>query len=347
MGTMACKWKNGKDVNGLAASKLKAATQAKNVQQLKAACGNIVGSGKKKCRQGCAARWGVAMTKRATCDDKCVESYDYFESECLTKAGNLAQVYKMKLDRTAARKQCHEGNCPNIPTTWMMTKQEDMTGEVEKQCKSQCDEKGIKAQCEKKWLAEVDLVLPSVESTCFADSKAKECFGKKKTSAKDDQKKCATGGEKTCKEQAEKCNKKGNTDKTFKDAKGFCDERKTMCEEQVTKKCNKEFKTALDDGQAECEKADEKNLADCKEKTLKEQEDKAMDKCKKTQGPKCDKKCKEACDTKAMGKCLKNLESKTDEAEIFCKDFWKLLHDSAEMDPMTGDPIVLLSSKHQ
>jgi len=278
---MACKWKNGKDVNGLASAKLKegdlkgdevtkfkANTQAKNVQQLKAACGNIVGSGKKKCRQSCADRWGVAMTKRAACDDKCVESYDHFESECLTKAGNLEQVYKMKLERAAARKQCHEGNCPNIPTTWMMSKQEEMTGEVEKQCKKQCDERGIKAQCEKKWLAKVDFVLPSVESTCFADSKAKECFADKKGSAKDDQKKCATDGEKECKTQADKCNKDGKTDKTFKDAKGFCDNRKTMCDEQVTKKCNKKFKTYLEDIQAKCEKDDEKDLADCKEKNL-------------------------------------------------------------------------------
>jgi len=184
MFTIACKWKHGNDVNGLAASKLKsgklksggvtafkAKTQARNVQHLKAACGTIVASGKKKCRQGCADRWGVAMGKRNECDGKCVKVYDHFESECLIKADNLEKVYAMKLDRSAARKQCHEGNCPNIPTTWMMTKNEDMTAEVEKQCKSQCDEKGIKAQCERAWVAQVDFVLPSIASTCFAKSR--------------------------------------------------------------------------------------------------------------------------------------------------------------------------------
>jgi len=360
MFTMACKWKHGADVNGLAAHKLKsgklkdgevtafkAKTQARNVQHLKAACGNIVANGKKKCRQGCAGRWGAAMGKRSSCDAKCVKVYDHFESECLIKADNLEKVYAMKLDRSAARKQCHEGHCPNIPTTWMMTKKEDMTGEVEKQCKSQCDEKSIKAQCERAWVVQIDFVTPSIASTCFAKSKAKACYEEKKAPAKEAETKCATDGKDKCATQHETCNKEGKTDATFKDAKEFCDSRKKMCQEQVTKRCLAEHKKALEDAEAECEEADKEELSACKEKTLKEEQEKQMGECEKSQGPKCNEKCEGDCDVTAMSKCLKNLESENDEAEMFCKDFWQLLHGSSELDPVTGDPIVLLTKRHQ
>jgi len=121
-----------------------------------------------------------------------------------------------------------------------------------------------------------------------------------------------------------------------------------MCEEQVTKHCLADFKTALDDAKAGCEKADKEELSACKEKTLKDEQEKQMKTCEKEQGPKCTEKCEGDCNVSAMGKCLKNLESEHDEAEMFCKDFWHLLHGSSELDPVTGDPIVLLTSKqHQ
>lgn len=357
MFTIACKWKHGKDVNGLAAEKLKNGdisgkevtefkkqTQAANVQHLRAACGNIVAGGEGKCRQSCADRWGVAKSKRAECDAKCVTAYQNFESGCLQKAEHLETVYSMKLNRAAAVKQCHVGHCKDIPTVWMMEKAEEMTAEVGKQCEAQCGEDSIKARCERKWALEVDFLIPSVKSACFADSKAKACFEEKKGPASTDQKTCASDGDKTCGTQYETCNTKGNTDKTFSDAKAFCKSRKKMCQEQVTKDCQDKFKTALDKAQTECEKADEEALATCEKTKLEEKETEATTACTKEVGPKCKDDCKANCDVAGMNKCLGNLESTNDEAEMFCKDFWHLLHDSAELDPMTGDPIVLLSS---
>jgi hypothetical protein len=356
---MACKWKHGKDVHGLAAEKFKDGdlantdevvefkkkTQAENVVQLKAACGQIVAKGEKHCRQGCADGWGKAMGKRDECDSKCEEAYSKFEKSCNVKADNLAMVYKMNLDKASARKRCYEGHCKELPTVWLKESEADMKDEVKAQCDKNCDPEQITIKCERKWLLEVDFLRTSARSKCHDEGKVKECFAGKKETESAAMDKCKTDGLKTCDTQHKECETKSGSGENFKEAAQACEERKKMCEKQVSKNCLKDYDTALDAARAKCEEEDADALDKCEASALEAQEGEHMEKCEKETGPKCQKKCKDDCDVADMNGCLANLGDQGDPAADFCADFWRLLHESSEVDPVSGDPIVLLAKK--
>jgi len=196
MFVMACTWKHGKDVTGLAAAKLKnediqpnevaaftGKTQDKNVQGVLRACGMIVAKGKKSCRQSCATRFGTmdskVMEERAACDKTCVERYSEFEKSCRSKADNLKTVYDMKQQMAAAKKQCYEGHCSKFPTIWMKDRA-DMSAELDTQCDSACTENRVKVLCEHKFSLEIDFTMAKVESACQAKSTVSACFDTKK-----------------------------------------------------------------------------------------------------------------------------------------------------------------------
>lgn len=359
MFTMACKWKHGKDVHGLAAEKLKegevdgadgyndyvAKTQAENVKGLTVACGNIVAVGKKKCRQGCATRWNEKMGKRDGCDEKCVSVYDTFETSCKSKVDNLDKVYNQKNERKAAQKQCYKGFCEPFPMVWMKAEESEMKDEVKTQCENRCTDDAIKSGCQKKWALEVDFIIAEVGSKCAEESGVSKCFDSKKESIDSDYKKCKSDTEKSCGDDYKTCKDKGNTDNTFKDAKAFCDDRKKMCLKQADEKCIDENKANLDKAQKGCEETADKALTKCKEDTLKEKEEKAEKKCISETTPTCKDDCAAKCQVGKMNKCLDTLSQKDDPTKMFCQDFWRLLHESSEVDPVTGNPIVLLASK--
>lgn len=358
MFTMSCKWKHGKDVNGLAAEKLKngeisgdevdefkAGVQAKNLQGVKDACGMIVANGKKSCRQGCADQWGNKMEKRNECDTSCVSAYKKFELRCAGKAANLEKVYEMKLNAAAARKQCYEGHCDGFPTVWMKEDAAGMEEERTKQCENQCTEEKIKVQCRQKWQLEADFVAGDVTQECFDESKAKQCYEDKKSTAGTDQETCSSDGKATCEEQHAQCEADGKTSETFKSAADFCADRKKMCEEQVVSKCLSEHKAALEKAQKDCEAEDAEFMKTCQSEKMEAKETEASEKCVADKTPKCPETCAAKCPVDKLEGCLKNLESEGDVAKDFCEDFWSLLHESSEVDPVTGNPIVLLSSK--
>jgi len=356
MFTLACKWKHGKDLNALASHKLrsgdlvqgevtdfKAKIQGQNAQHLKEACGRLVASSKGKCRQSCSSRWGVALARRADCDKKCITLWENFENQCNKQVDHLKMVYEMKLNAAAARKQCHEGHCAKFPTTWMLDTEEDMKNEADAQCEKQCTEEQIRLGCERRWLLEVDFLRPSIRSTCFMDGQAKACFDGKKASMSGEHEQCTTTGKSTCESQYAQCQQEGKTDSTFKDAQEFCDSRKKMCESQVTKHCQNEHKTSLESAKEECEKADEQALQACVTEKLSEKETEETTKCIGDMTPKCSEVCHQKCNVAAMSQCLNNLKSEHDEAEDFCEDFWRLLHESSELDPATHDPVTQLA----
>mmetsp|Transcript_79370 Transcript_79370/g.246154 ORF Transcript_79370/g.246154 Transcript_79370/m.246154 type:complete len:426 (-) Transcript_79370:49-1326(-) len=355
---LACQWKHGKDVNGLAAEKLengeidrtevvdfKAKTQAENVQYLKGACGRIVAKGQGKCRQGCAGRWGNAKGKRAECDLKCVTAYSTFESNCKTKADDLKMVYEAKLSAAAARKQCHEGHCAQIQTVWMKESEAEMQREATAQCGNLCTADKVKLACQRKWLLEVDFLRPGIKSACFAEGQAKVCFDGEKATASTAHGQCASTGKGSCDSQYTTCKQQGKTDATFKDAQAFCDNRKKMCEAQVTQQCHEEHQKALEAAKDKCEKADAQALDTCVASKLDAKETAEKSKCESERTTACPKDCLAKCNVAALSKCLGNLKSSHDEAEMFCEDFWRLLHESSEVDPVTGDPIVLMAMK--
>lgn len=353
---LACKWKHGKDVNGLTAEKLKNGEisrdetvdfkkekQAQNVQYLKEACGRIVAQNQGKCRQNCAARWGVAKGKRAECDKKCVTVYTNFEKSCISKAEDLKMVYDSKLKAASARKQCRQGHCAEIPSVWMKDSEADMKTEAEAQCGNQCTADKVKLTCDRKWLLQVDFLTPSVKSACFSEGKAKTCFDGEKATASTAHGQCTSSGKGTCDSQFTKCKQDGKTDATFKDAQAFCDERKKMCEAQVTKQCEEEHKKALEAGKDKCMKADASAFETCVTTKLGEQETAEKSKCVTETTASCPKDCLAKCNVASLNQCLGNLKSNSDEAEMFCENFWRMLRESSELDPATGDPVVFLA----
>merc|ERR1719375_3020745 len=277
MFTMACSWKHGKDVSGLAAEKLKNGevdgadgyaahmkqTQAKNVKGLEKACGLIVADHQKQCRQGCASRWNSNIEERNGCDKKCVTVYTNFETSCMQKADNLEKVYEQKMAKAAGQKQCYEGHCKEFPMVWVKAEESEMKTAVTDQCKKRCTKDAIKSQCQKKWAVQVDMATAEVHSKCAEDSGVSDCFNKKKADTSKDYDKCKGDTEKSCGKDFDDCKKKGNTDKTFKDAEAFCTDRKKMCLDQADKKCVSENKAAINKAEKECEAEASKEMATC------------------------------------------------------------------------------------
>merc|ERR1719498_887607 len=255
MFTMACSWKHGKDVSGLAAEKLKNGevegadgyaahvkqTQAKNVKGLEKACGLIVADHQKQCRQGCASRWNSNIEERNGCDKKCVTVYTNFETSCMQKADNLEKVYEQKMSKAAGQKQCYEGHCKEFPMVWMKADEKEMKEEVTTQCESRCTDDNVKAGCMKKWALEVDFVSSSIAADCAEKSGVSACFDKKKSTTSADYDKCKSTSKATCDKDHTDCTAKGKDGK----AKAFCDDRKKLCQEQSDEKCLDENKAAL------------------------------------------------------------------------------------------------------
>eukprot|EP00747_Dinoflagellata_sp_TGD_P194125 gnl/TRDRNA2_/TRDRNA2_61183_c0_seq1.p1 gnl/TRDRNA2_/TRDRNA2_61183_c0~~gnl/TRDRNA2_/TRDRNA2_61183_c0_seq1.p1 ORF type:complete len:448 (-),score=156.02 gnl/TRDRNA2_/TRDRNA2_61183_c0_seq1:201-1451(-) len=346
---MACTWKHKNDVDGEIAEmikeeeiphrhKIKATEklQAENVKRLERACGMIVAKGEKKCRQTCADRLGDAMQKRMKCDRECVTAYFNFEHSCHEKAKNLEEVYAMNIKMAEARKNCHEGFCSHLPTVWLKSEEDEQKEEVDKRCENYCSEDNIKMRCEQKWAVNVDFKMSDVEAKCAEESKVKQCFDDKKDGISSDHDACKEDGKTSCEDDHSECMDKGEDDK----AKEFCDERKKMCSEQVTDKCLKNHKKDLNEAKKDCEEENSEEFKKCKSETLAEMEEKEMDECIDKRTPTCDEDCHGKCKVDKMNKCLDDLKSDDDPTEMFCTDFWRLLHESSEVDPTTGRPIV-------
>lgn len=352
---LACKWKHGKDVNGLAAERLKNGeleidevdefkrqTQAENVQMLKQACGRIVAGGKGKCRQGCADRWGKALGQRSECDGKCVTVYENFEADCLQKAGHLETVYEIKLKAASARERCYNSHCSEFPTVWMKEDEAAQKQEVDAQCENRCAADKVQATCQRKWQLEVDFIRAGVRSSCHADSKVSECFAGKKSTISRERETCGSSGAGTCDSQYTTCKTEGKTDATFQEAEAFCENRLKMCKAQVVEQCAEAHRQALEAAQAACEGADAEALDTCEADTLKKKEAEEVGKCVQERTPTCNADCQGTCKVDAMSKCLGNLADGNDAADDYCTDFWRLLHESTAVDPVTGDPIIAL-----
>lgn len=355
MFTMACKWKNGKDVFGQGAAALKDGEvegaagyqayvkdlQARNVKGLQKSCGLIIAESKKSCRDGCAASWNALAAKRDECDEKCEKVYSNFERSCASKVDNLAKVYSQNSAMAEAQQQCYRGHCGKFPMVWMKEDEKAMTDEVKEQCEKRCTEKNIKIGCQEKWAAEIDFVTSDVNSKCAEESGVSKCLDGKKSGVSSEYDKCKSDTEKTCGDEFKTCTDKGNADKNFKDAKAFCTDRKKMCLEQSADKCLKENKAALKEAEADCKKDAAKELQTCQDDELEKREKAAEKKCIDKRTPTCKKDCNASCEVNKMNTCLAKLKTKDDPGKLFCKDFWSMLHSSAEVDPVTGMPVAL------
>jgi len=232
---------------------------------------------------------------------------------------------------------------------WMKAEEKEMKDEVKTQCDSRCTDENIKSGCQKKWALEVDMLIAEVGSKCAEESGVTKCFDGKKGAIDSDYDKCKSDTKKTCGDAYDECKKKGKVDKTFKDAKAFCDDRKKMCLKQADEKCLDENKAALDKAQKTCEELADKALTKCKEDTLKKKEEDAEKKCISERGPTCKDDCAAKCEVTKMNKCLEQFKTdpKDDPTQYFCKKMWNFLHESSEIDPTTGNQIVLISSERR
>jgi len=117
-----------------------------------------------------------------------------------------------------------------------------------------------------------------------------------------------------------------------------------MCLEQVDAKCLKTHEKALDKAKRECETADSSRQKTCVTDKVAEKETEEVAICVTDKMPTCQDDCKKSwCNINKMNKCLDNLGSTSEVTGEFCKDFWQLLHESSEVDPETGKPIVFLA----
>merc|ERR1740138_507014 len=202
----------------------------------------------------------------------------------MSKADNPKKVFAQKSAKAASQKQCYEGHCKEFPMVWMKADEAAMKKEVETQCKDMCTDDNVKAGCQKQWALEVDMITATVASECAEKSGMKKCFDKEKETVSADYKKCKSKMESDCGKAYDECKTKGKVDKTFKDAKAFCDDRKKMCEKQGNENCISDNKKGLDKAEGKC-----------KEKELDKQEKDAEKKCIAETGPKCKGECKGKC----------------------------------------------------
>jgi len=355
MFTMACKWKHGKDIQGLKAHEMRKNglsakegleierdLQTQGLAGLAKACGAIVAQGKGKCRQGCADRWGKVAQQRDACDEKCVISYGRFESRCKGQVSNLEKVYAMKQTLAQARTQCYRGHCAKFPTVWTKVDKASMQDELGERCEGHCIANQVKVRCEKKWQLEVDFLRDGIRTQCHEEGLVAACFKGNQTTLSTKHDTCVSEGKATCDAQFVAC-QAGNQKGGIAASEDFCGRRKTMCLEQVSKHCSDEHGRALTKAKAGCEEYGAEALVICMEDRLNQREAQEVQQCIDATTPKCNEDCKRACDVTQMSSCLANLRSQLDPAQEFCEGFWTLLHHSAEVDPVTGDPIVLLS----
>lgn len=358
MFTIACRWKHDKDVHGLASHKLKKAAEegktattaehnaflksihAKNVKELEMACGKVDAVGMKKCRQGCQDRHHDQMEDRDKCDTACEKSYKKFESTCKSKADDLNTIYDMEMTTLAAKQGCLKDHCEKFPTVYTKEKGDAQKKEVDERCEKYCTEDNVKVRCEQKFALESDMMQADIKAKCNEKhGSTSDCLGEKKEDLKAEDEKC-TGDKEKCASQHDECMGAGEADQV----QATCDARKKMCEEQVTEACLKKFKAGLEAATEACGDETAEATEKCEEETMKEKEEEEVKSCVEGGVPKCDKDCHKKCDVEGMNTCLDALApGDQDPTNDFCNAFWGFIRDSSQIDPVTGDPIALLS----
>jgi len=242
---VACRSKHQKDVHGLAAhtlkkdeltldefNDLKKEIQAKNLVELKQACGMIVAQGEKKCRSGCATSFNAKMELRNECDGKCVQSYKNFEAGCLSKAKDLETVYEAEMKKQMAMQKCFTDHCEHFPTVATLEDEEKQKEEVDKRCEDYCDEEKVSIRCEGKVRFDAGFWGGAIKDTCWGKEDLKGCLDEKKKDLNPD-------------------------DMKPEEYKASLTKAKTECEksaDESMKKCEaEEYKKREEDAQKECE----------------------------------------------------------------------------------------------
>lgn len=350
---IACRSKHQKDVHGAATHKMKQdgltteefnefmqETQNSNVQDLTQACGQIVATHQKKCRLGCSSRWNENLGERKKCDDACVEVYTKFESRCHEKAEDLGAVYKAELENIQKKQTCLVKHCEEFPATYTMEDADKQNAHVEEQCEKRCTDERIEKLCKNQFVLKADMISANVGAECFKESTVKTCVDDKVKEASGERDSCKSGKEAKCASQYDECLAKGPESET----KSFCDQRKKICLEQVTEGCASSYKEALDKGRKTCEASDKEGYGKCMDENMATAEEESVKACQDKKTKSCPADCKKMCNVEHMNTCLAPLSSnpETDPTEFFCSEMWDFLHSSSAVDPVTGNPIVLL-----
>lgn len=252
---VACRSKHQADVHGMAAhalrkdgltldefNTLKKDIQDKNLVELKQACGMVVANGLKNCRQGCATQFNAKMELRNECDGKCVQSYNNFESGCLTKAKDLEVVYEAEMQKQIAMQKCFTDHCEHFPTVSTIMDEDKQKEEVDKRCEDYCDPDKVSMRCESKVRFDAGFWGGAVKDTCWQKEDLKGCLDdKKKDLSPDDMKpdeyKKALGKAKAaCEKSSEKSMKKCEAEEYKKRE----EDAQQECEETSAPKCDKD-----------------------------------------------------------------------------------------------------------
>jgi len=286
------------------------------------------------------------MSKRDHCDDNCVKINKRLEKTCTEDAKSLTKIFEHTAAKTEAQKRCSTDYCKPFPNVMFKETEAEMKSEVKAHCTNRCTESYIKKGCGVSWGLNIGTVTRETASECTEKSTLSKCMKNNTAAADTAFKTCQDTTKTTCETEQKACNTKGKTDKTFKDAKAFCTSRYKQCREQAHKKCYDANTKAVDKGEADCQAKEKVEMAACKKDTLENKRVAGEKACIAKKTPTCMADCGKLCLVDNMRKCLGNLESEGLTAEGMCKDLWYIMHNAAEANAVTGDPIPPHTSGH-
>merc|ERR1740117_384164 len=119
-----------------------------------------------------------------------------------------------------------------------------------------------------------------------------------------------------------------------------------MCKKQTNEACSKDQKASLASSKTTCEKQAGEALIKCVDDALSTEKAQFVSECNTADGTACSTGCEVGCQVGKMTTCLEHVQS-DHVVPMFCGDLWHLLTTSSEVDPVTGNPIALLSKKGQ
>lgn len=361
---MACNAKHKTDVDGLARAKAKKEAftekefaayvkklQDGNIAEMKKRCGGINTKSWQACRQTCTDNWAnggahsLAQEKQR-CIDRCEKKHSDWESTCMLKVDELANVFISEQGGLANTKKCVEIHCKAFPEVLMMDESE---GEERKKegCKESCTDKAIEARCSQSWDLNIDTQLATWEADCHDDSKSgtfDPCMDDGTGKADENHDTCKTDGESKCGTEHDDCiaegEKAGKDSMVGANAESICGVRKNVCISQVVAKCKKDHSADLDESSKKCKEEHKAESKSCLNDKIKEEEKTFKDECKADLKPTCKDDCEEDCQLADMNKCkddmIKHSFGLTAE---YCTGLWQWIFDSEFHDKKNMDPI--------
>lgn len=103
-----------------------------------------------------------------------------------------------------------------------------------------------------------------------------------------------------------------------------------------------QLKEELGKAKKKCEAESEKEFKKCVDESFEKRREEELKTCVKEGQPQCKKDCAKTCEVDRMNACLDKADIYGNPTQDYCSSMWKFLHESSDVDPVTGMPIVLI-----